>query len=79
MVLTRAWVHKGFLQCAPRHVSARQLCQADDPARDVASAAAGDAVGSMSEHSHVPLGPWHGRWGDGRQPPSAERSTAESA
>jgi hypothetical protein len=54
--------------------------QVDHPARDAASAAAGDA-GSMSEHTAMCrlANGMHGRWGDGRQPPSAERPTAESA
>jgi hypothetical protein len=54
--------------------------QADDHARDVASTAAGDAQDrcpstAMCRLAHAP---WHGLWGDGRQPPAAERPTARA-
>ena len=48
----KSWVHMAATS-ADDFTSRRASRQADDPARDVASAAAGDA-GSMSKHSHVP-------------------------
>jgi hypothetical protein len=64
MVPTRAWVQGLPWNEVRIHVTSRRDSRpVDHPACDVASAAAGDAA-SMSEHNHVPLGPWHGRWGD---------------